>query len=94
MRRLAALALLALAAGCSTSPCQELGERICACNPGSTTDACQTLTESQLEDHAPSEEFCQARLDDCNAPADAVFCEWLLTADGKIACGLTPATAP
>lgn len=94
MRRLAVLALLALAAGCSTDPCQELGERICACSPGATSDACEAQVESQLEDRSPGEDFCQARLDACVAPPDAIFCEWLLTADGKDACGLTPATAP
>jgi hypothetical protein len=94
MRRLAALALLALAAACSDDPCQELGERICSCNLGATSDGCEALTEDQLEDAAPSEGFCDERLADCNAPPGAVFCEWLLTADGKDACGLTPSTAP
>ncbi len=37
------------------------------------------------------EEYCQQRLDACVAPADANFCEWLLTPAGKDQCGLTPA---
>jgi hypothetical protein len=90
MRRLAALLLLALAAACGSDPCQDLGERICACNPGSTTDACQSLTESQLNDASLSDGYCDQLLASCTAPSGAVFCEWLLTADGKAACGLTP----
>jgi hypothetical protein len=37
------------------------------------------------------EEYCQQRLDACVAPADVNFCEWILTAPAKDACGLTPA---
>jgi hypothetical protein len=94
-RRIAALAALALAAsGCSKSPCQELGERICRCQPGMTEDTCKTQVQGQLDgiDTTSSfEDFCQQRLDACNAPQGADFCEWLATADGKDACGLTPA---
>jgi hypothetical protein len=91
MRRLAAVALLALAVGCGDSPCQDLGERICSCNPGATTDACEAQTESQLEDADLSDDDCDRLLGTCNAvPPGAQFCEWLLTADGKEACGLTP----
>jgi hypothetical protein len=94
MRRLAALALLALAAACSDSPCQELGERICACNAGATTDGCASITETLLEERSPGDGYCEDRLGTCNAPPGAVFCEWLLTENGKDACGLTPAAAP
>ncbi len=94
MRRLAFLALLALAAACSTSPCQDLGERICACNPGATADTCEALTETQLEDHDPGDGYCEDHLGSCSAPPGADFCEWLLTEDGKVACGLTPAAIP
>lgn len=82
----AALAL----AGCSDSPCQELGERLCACQPGTTSDACETRVEDLLDQDDPGEGFCEARLAECNAPAGAIFCEWLLTERGKEACGLAP----
>ncbi len=36
---------------------------------------------------------CKGWLDACVAPADANFCEWILTEPGKEACGLTPASA-
>ncbi len=94
MRRLSVLTLLALAAACSDSPCQDLGERICACNPGATTDTCTALVESQLGDHDPGDGYCDDHLTTCSAPPGALFCEWLLTEDGKVACGLTPEAAP
>lgn len=90
MRRLAALALLLLAAACGTSPCQDLGERICSCNPGATSDSCKSLTESQLEGASLSDGRCEQILADCTAPEGAVFCEWLLTPEGKERCRLTP----
>jgi hypothetical protein len=92
MRRLAvpaAVALLALAA-CGKDPCQDLGERICACSPGATTDGCKSLTESQLKDASLSDGYCEQLLGSCVAPEGTVFCEWLLTANGKTSCGLTP----
>jgi hypothetical protein len=83
------------AAGCSDSPCQELGERLCACQPGTTRDACETRVEDLLDRDDPGEGFCEDGLATCNAPEGAVFCEWLLTEDGKTACGLAPReTAP
>ena len=91
MRRVALASLLALAAACSTSPCQELGERICQCQPGTTKDTCKTQVQNQLKNVSPDEGFCQGRLNVCNAPEGVDFCEWLLTAPGKTACGLTPA---
>jgi hypothetical protein len=91
MRPAALLVAAALAlAGCSDSPCQELGERLCACQPGTTSDSCTTRVEDRLEDEDPGEGFCEDRLATCNAPEGAVFCEWLLTEDGKVACGLAP----
>lgn len=44
---LAAAATLA-AAGCGTSACQELGERLCNCQPGMTQDACEAQVQDQL----------------------------------------------
>jgi len=94
MRRLSVLALLALAAACGGSPCQALGERICASTPGATTDACKALTEAQLKDLSLSDATCDRLLASCTAPEGAIFCEWLATAEGKTACGLTPSSAP
>jgi hypothetical protein len=95
---LAALAV-ALAAGCSKSPCQELGEKLCVCT-GLSTDACKTQVEEQLKKIDPSQaqlDRCDQLLGSCKEPAGAVFCEWLVTADAKVACGVAPnpdATAP
>ena len=94
MRRVALASLLALAAACSTSPCQELGERLCQCQPGTTKDTCKTQVQNQLKDLSPDESTCQKHLDQCNAPAGVDFCEWLLTANGKTACGLAPQPPP
>lgn len=97
LRPLLAAALL-VASGCSTSPCQLLGERICHCQPGTNGDTCTAQVEDQLGEIDPTssfEDYCQARLDACNAvPEGAEFCEWLLTPDGKDACGITPAYPP
>jgi hypothetical protein len=42
------------------------------------------------------EDRCQQRLDDCTAKQETAgatnFCEFLLTQQGKDACGLTPAS--
>ena len=86
-----ALALLgaALAAGCGKSDCQMIEERICQCT-GQTSDQCSTQAESLLKDLNPPQSVqdqCSALLHSCNAPADAAFCEWIHTPDGKIACG-------
>ncbi len=52
MHRLLALALLVAAAitaaGCGTSACQDLGEKVCRCQPGMTEDTCKTQVEDQL----------------------------------------------
>jgi hypothetical protein len=46
---LAVAAALALAAaGCATSACQDLGERICACQNGMTQDTCRAQVQDQL----------------------------------------------
>ena len=88
-----ALALALLAAGCSTSPCQELGEKLCACT-GLASSTCKTQVEEQLKAVDVSQGRCDAYLATCQAPAGATFCEWLRTADGKVACGLAEAPAP
>lgn len=95
MRRLLpialALALASLAAGCSESPCQELGERLCTCT-GASSDACEAQVEDQLDDAGLSDETCEAYLASCNAPTGNL-CEWLLTEDGKRDCGIARTVA-
>jgi hypothetical protein len=85
-----AFALAALAAGCSESPCQELGERLCACT-GQGSGACEAQVEDQLDGVDLTEGRCEEVLGACAAPEGVDFCEWLLTAAGKTACGFTPA---
>ncbi len=52
MRRPAVIALAAAAAlaaaGCGTSKCQDLGEKLCSCQPGMTQDACKSQVQDQL----------------------------------------------
>jgi hypothetical protein len=84
------LALLAalLAAGCAT-PCEELGHRICECTPsGSQRNTCEDSIDRQLADADPDEAFCEEKLDTCHAPSGSNFCDWILSAEGKVACGL------
>jgi hypothetical protein len=86
---LAAAAALA-AAGCSTSPCQDLGERICTCS-GLSSDSCKTQVEQELKlinETQADRDRCAKLLDTCEAPQGALFCEWLGTPAGKIDCGL------
>jgi predicted small secreted protein len=87
----ALVAIATLAAGCS-NPCQDLGDRICDCNPsGVSTDTCKRQVSNMLDDANPSkdqESVCSDYLDRCDAPRGADFCTWLSSAEGKQACGL------
>ena len=48
---LALAAAVALAsAGCGKSSCQELGEKLCQCQPGMTQDTCKTQVQDQLNE--------------------------------------------
>jgi hypothetical protein len=92
MRRLLAIAAtLLLAAGC-TSPCQELGDRICKCGPtGTSTETCKRQVSNAVDGVDPTnaqEAICSNYLDSCGAPAGTDFCDWVATASGKTACGL------
>jgi hypothetical protein len=89
MPRLAAAALLAALAACGASPCQELGERICACQPGLASSTCKSQVEQQLKSSNPGETECKQLLGSCQAPEGVDLCEWMLTEAGKAACGLT-----
>ncbi len=88
MRRLAAaLALALFAAGCHTSSCQELGEKLCACT-GQSKDTCTTQVQDQLKSVDLPESRCDAILAQCNAPSGTDFCEWLLSCPGQVDCGI------
>lgn len=99
MRRPLALALAAaalVAAGCSTSPCQTLGEKLCACT-GNSSDTCKTQVENELTRLDPTQpvlDLCEKKLATCNAPDGAVFCSWIRTPDGLANCGLMPDPQP
>lgn len=95
-RTLAATALLSLgllAQGCAT-PCEELGQRICACQTtaGTARDACNRAIRAQVLDSQAGEaeqEACYQKLKTCPDPgADATACDQMKTAAGKAACGL------
>jgi len=89
------LALLAAAglAGCS-SPCQELGEKLCECRPATQSKrTCENAVRQNLERLDPSEEqeeLCEAKLKSCedDKPGDVSFCTWVQGEQGKIACGI------
>ena len=91
-RPVLAAALLAVLAACST-PCRELGDRLCRCAPaGTTRDTCERQVKEELDRLDPSDDqdaVCEATLDTCEAPEGAEFCEWLDTSCGKARCGLS-----
>jgi hypothetical protein len=91
MRSLQAFALLsALAVAACSSPCQDLGDRLCSCaGSSSASDACKRQVKSELDRHSPGDSFCSAKLDTCTPPSDAVFCDWIQTDCGKASCGLS-----
>ncbi|HEX9306236.1 MAG TPA: hypothetical protein VF894_02020 [Anaeromyxobacter sp.] len=96
MRRLAAALAIALLSACAKSPCQELGEKLCACT-GTGGEACKTQVEDQLKALDPptsTQDHCDALLATCHEPSGATFCEWLLTESGKTSCGLAVPTSP
>jgi hypothetical protein len=101
MRPLAVLLLvtssLALQ-GCG-NPCQDLGERFCQCSgAGTSRDTCKTEVKNQLnaaKANSSDEAVCSAALDTCYAPAGAIFCEWVNTAQARVACGMAyPPSTP
>lgn len=91
---LAALALAASVAlaGCS-SPCRDLGDRLCRCTAaGTTRDTCERQVQQDLDRIGTSddqEKYCDGKLATCEAPSGADFCEWLDTSCGKALCGLS-----
>ncbi len=94
---LAALCLpvLAALAACG-SPCQDLGERICGCQPvGVAQDQCVNAVKTQLGSgaqtpNAADETFCQQKLATCRDQPNGgpKLCDFVKTPAGKVACGL------
>ncbi len=81
---LALLAALPFLAACST-PCEDLAEKICACERTTTLrDACERRA-SELQD---SRGTSDAEQDRCEGFLDTCDCNALNTAAGKRACGL------
>jgi hypothetical protein len=101
MRALTALFVLTASLalqGCGNS-CQDLGDRLCQCaGAGTARDTCKTEIKNQLSStgiSATDTAACSAALATCNPPSGALFCEWVATADAKVACGLAfPPTTP
>lgn len=92
------LAAVALLAAACTSPCQELGNRLCECPPiGTARDTCERQVDDQLNGLDPGQDQqdrCDAWLRSCHEPSGAAFCEWLETPDAKVACGLANPASP
>jgi hypothetical protein len=88
-----ALAVLALGlTGCG-SACQDLAGRICSCQPaGALRDNCNSSVKTQIGSLQPSgadQAFCAQKLKDCpDFESRPDECPQLLTAAGKVACGL------
>lgn len=81
------------ATGCST-PCEDLGNRVCQCQPeGYVRTNCQTDVKARVRAAAPSGDeagYCSTVLTTCPDPGgDVAACAWMLnTCAGKVACGL------
>ncbi|HEY0840261.1 MAG TPA: hypothetical protein VGD74_08745 [Vulgatibacter sp.] len=85
LRLLAALALVAALLGACSSDCEELAEKICACEPTrAQIDACKRRAaqrESKSEPGPAAQEKCASFVDTCD-------CHAIGTAAGDRACGL------
>ena len=87
------LALAFGSVGCST-PCQDLGDRICQCEPeGQIRNNCKTNVKARVRAAAPTSgetDYCSSILSTCPDPGgDVNSCAYMLnTCAGKVACGL------
>lgn len=87
------LALAITSSGCST-PCQDLGDRICQCEPeGQIRNNCKTNVKARVKASAPTtpeEDLCNSLLGTCPDPGgDVNACAYMLnTCPGRVACGL------
>lgn len=95
MRRSLVVAALAavLALPACSGPCEDLGSRLCRCaGAGTTREACERAVKNQLDRANAGSDvdtICEQKLDTCDQPSGADFCEWTETACGKASCGLS-----
>ncbi|HTP50595.1 MAG TPA: hypothetical protein VMK42_07855 [Anaeromyxobacteraceae bacterium] len=91
--------VVSLAASGCTNSCQELGDRICNCQPvGAPQTACQTDVRNRISAANPNSgqlSYCSNLLKTCpeppanwNASSPPVECALLETCQGKVNCGL------
>ena len=96
-----ALALLLLAGlGACSTPCQELGHKLCQCRgSGTSRRTCENTVDDELSKDKPSQaqqDVCEAALKTCESerPDGVPFCTWLEGTDGKLACGIALPETP
>jgi hypothetical protein len=97
--RLLSLALAAALLAACTTPCEELGNKICECTPsGSSRTTCEDSVKKQLKDARADDALCERRLGACavpsTEPAGTQFCEWIHTAEAKELCGIAWGETP
>jgi hypothetical protein len=103
VRSLLVLPLLvatALLGGCG-SACEDLGDRVCLCQPpGALRENCRRAVEEQLDQGDPKpgetqQDFCEQKLRTCPEPSkDEDMCDRLSTPRGKFDCGLAYCNDP
>jgi hypothetical protein len=87
------LALALGAAGCST-PCQDLGDRICNCVPeGQVRTNCKNNVKTRVNNSGATgseQDYCDKVLGTCPDPqGDVNKCAFMLnTCPGRVGCGL------
>jgi hypothetical protein len=87
------MALALVATGCST-PCEDLGNRICGCEAeGQIRNNCQTNVKARVRAStitSTESDYCTTLLGTCPDPnGDVDTCAWMLnTCEGRVACGL------
>ena len=93
------LGALAAIVGCG-SPCQDLADRICDCQPaGTLRDSCKSSVKNQIGSGAQrptdaDQVFCQQKLQTCKDPLeDGAACTRLQSPQGKVDCGLAYGSA-
>ena len=87
LRTLLCMLTFAFVAGCST-PCLDLANQICKCQPDTTSQSnCQTNASnagSTFTVRSQDNEYCQQKLDE-----GACDCNKLNTPEGRANCGLS-----
>lgn len=95
----AALTATLTGAGCG-SACQDLGDRICSCQPaGSVRDSCKSSIRNELGNVVnpgdDQQKACETLLRTCpDFEAHPDQCRNLDTVDGKVACGMAFPVVP